>query len=242
MLYTIFGFLAGYSGHIVWRVFLGIDSFEFPARNYGDMAFRTWGRPMRYLTNFLQSVALLLITGQVALQYGENISQVSKFRLCFAVCPVLVVAAGFVLTQIRTLKSYGFVASFSVLLIWLVMFITMGVIAHSPPNYAIATLGSVGSSVDPSSIKKGDDGKYPPLMHYKGMPPGSLVGSVNGLMTGILAYAGVQLFVEFLAEMRKPRDFIKAVWGAQLTIYVSYLVYGCFTYYYQAQYVCALHI
>ena len=121
------------------------------------------------------------------------------FRLCYAVCPVLVVA-------------------------------------NSPPNYAVSTLGSVGSSIDPSTIKKDKNGHYPKVMHYVGMPGGSLVGSVNGLMSGVLAYAGVQLFVEFLAEMRRPRDFIKAVWGAQMTIYVSYVVYGAFVYYFQGQY------
>lgn len=147
MLYTVFGFLAGYSGHIVWRVFLGIDSFEFPARNYGDLALRTWGRPMRYLTNFIQAIALILITGQVTLQYGENISQVSMFRLCFAVCPVLVAIVGFFLSQIRSLKLYGIVANFSVFLIVITVFITMGIIAHSPPNFAIASLGSVGRYV-----------------------------------------------------------------------------------------------
>lgn len=41
------------------------------------------------------------------------------------------------------------------------------------------------------------------------MPPGSLVGSINGLLSGVLAYAGLQLFVEFMAEMRRPRDFWK---------------------------------
>jgi len=51
-----------------------------------------------------------------------------------------------------------------------------------------------------------------------------------------LGYAGAQLFVEFLAEMRRPRDFIKAMWGAQFFIYTVYLVYGCFVYHFQGQY------
>jgi len=52
----------------------------------------------------------------------------------------------------------------------------------------------------------------------------------------VLAYAGAQLFVEFLAEMRRPRDFIKAMWGAQFFIYTVYLIYGCFVYHFQGQY------
>ena len=34
-LFTVFGFMAGYSGYLIRHVFLGVDSYEFPARNYG---------------------------------------------------------------------------------------------------------------------------------------------------------------------------------------------------------------
>lgn len=228
--------MAGYSGYLIWRVFLGVDSYEFPARNYGDLAFRTWGPILRYITNTFQAIALLLIVGQVTIQFGENISQVSKFRLCYIACPVIFACAGFFVTQIRTLKAYGWVANLAVWINLLVIFITMGVMAHSPPNYAIATLGSAGSAVDQSTITPDNHGNYPPIMHYNNLPPNGLVGSVNGLLSGVLAYAGAQLFVEFMAEMRRPRDFIKAMWGAQFFIYSVYLIYGCYVYHFQGQY------
>ncbi|TAQ85399.1 hypothetical protein B7494_g6290 [Chlorociboria aeruginascens] len=234
--FTIFGFFAGYSGYLIWRVFLGIDSHEFPAKNYGDLGFRTWGTTARYTTNIMQAIGLILLLGQVTIQFGENLSLVSKFKLCYIVCPLLFVIAGFFITQIRTLKSYGLVANMAVWLNLLVIFITMGVIANSPPNYAISVLGSAGSAVDPDSIKPDDAGNYPPVMHYSNLPPNGLVGSINGLLQGVLAYAGAQLFVEFLAEMRRPYDFIKAMWGAQFFIYSVYLIYGCFVYHFQGQY------
>lgn len=235
-LYTVFGFMAGYSGYLIWHVFLGIDSYEFPARNYGDLGFRTWGTAARYVTNIIQALGLLLLLGQVTIQYGENISQVSKFRLCYIVCPVLFVCVGFFLTQIRTLKAYGWVANLAVWLNLLVIFISMGVMAHSDPNFAISVLGSAGSAVDASTITPDAAGNYPPVMHYGGLPNNSLVGSINGLLSGVLAYAGAQLFVEFLAEMKRPRDFIKAMWGAQFFIYCVYLIYGCYVYHFQGQY------
>ena len=235
-LYTVFGFMAGYSGYLIWHVFLGLDSYEFPCRNYGDLAFRTWGTTARYLTNILQALALLLILGQVTIQFGQNISQVSKFRLCYIICPLLFVIAGFFMTQIRTLKNYGFVATFAVFLNLLVIFISMGVIAHSPPNYAISVLGSSGSAVDKTTITPDSQGNYPPIVHYGGLPAANLVGSINGLLSGVLAYAGAQLFVEFLAEMKRPRDFLKAMWGAQFFIYSVYLIYGCYVYHFQGQY------
>ena len=235
-LYTVFGFMAGYSGYLIWHVFLGLDSYEFPCRNYGDLGFRTWGTTARYVTNIMQALGLLLLLGQVTIQYGQNISQVSKFRLCYIICPLLFVIAGFFMTQIRTLKNYGLVANFAVWLNILVIFITMGVMAHSPPNYAISTLGSAGATVDPSTITPDAQGNYPPIVHYGGLPAPNLEGSINGLLSGVLAYAGAQLFVEFLAEMKRPRDFLKAMWGAQFFIYSVYLIYGCYVYHFQGQY------
>ncbi|KAH8690322.1 transmembrane amino acid transporter protein-domain-containing protein [Talaromyces proteolyticus] len=234
-LYTVFGLMAGYSGYLVWRVFMGLDSHQFPVRNYGDIAFRSCGQTIRYITNIMQAIALLLLVGQVTIQFGENISQVSKFRLCYAVCPVIFVCVGFLVSQIRTLKSFGWIANLSVWVNLLVIFISMGVIANSLPNYEISTLGSAGSAVDPDTITP-VNGVYPAIMHYNGLPPNGLVGSINGLLSAVLAYAGVQLFVEFMAEMKRPRDFIKAMWGAQFFIYTVYLVYGCFIYHFQGQY------
>ena len=235
-LYTVFGFMAGYSGYLIWHVYLGLDSYEFPCRNYGDLAFRTWGTTARYLTNILQALGLLLLLGQVTIQFGQNISQVSQFRLCYIVCPLLFVIAGFFMTQIRTLRNYGLVANLAVWLNLLTIFITMGVMAHSPPNYAISVLGSSGGVVNPATITPDTQGNYPPIVHYGGLPAANLVGSINGLLSGVLAYAGAQLFVEFLAEMRRPRDFLKAMWGAQFFIYSVYLIYGCYVYHFQGQY------
>ncbi|EME79751.1 uncharacterized protein MYCFIDRAFT_37637 [Pseudocercospora fijiensis CIRAD86] len=235
-LYTVFGFFAGYSGYLVWRMFLGVDSYQFPCKNYGDLAFRTWGVTARHITNTIQALGLLLILGQVTIQFGQNISQVSKFRLCYIVCPLLFVITGFALGQVRTLRQLGLVANLAVWLNLLVIFMTMGFVSHSPPNYAAAVLGSAGSAVDPASITPDANGVYPAIVHYNGLPASNLVGSINGLLSGVLAYAGVQLFVEFMAEMKRPTDFLKAMWGAQFFIYTVYMVYGCFIYYYQGQY------
>ncbi|KAK3674924.1 hypothetical protein LTR78_005268 [Recurvomyces mirabilis] len=236
-LYTVFGICAGYSGFQLWHAYLGLDSHQFPVKNYGDLAFRLSGSGARYTVNILQALALLLVLGQITIQQGQALSEVSKFRLCYAVCPVIFIIVGFFLGQIRTLRAYGWVANLAVWLNLLVIFISMGAFAHSPPYYEIATLGSAGGLVDPASITPNADGIYPPIIHYAGMPPsGSFVAALNGLLSGVFAYGGAQLFVEFMAEMRRPRDFIKAMWGAQFFIYAVYLIYGCYTYYWQGQY------
>ncbi len=97
--------MAGYSGYLVWRVFLGVDSYEFPAKNYGDLAFRTLGTIGRHITNFIQALGLLLLLGSVTILFGQNISQMSQFKLCYIVCPLIFVVVGCLLTQIRTLRN-----------------------------------------------------------------------------------------------------------------------------------------
>ncbi|KAJ5698581.1 hypothetical protein N7462_000586 [Penicillium macrosclerotiorum] len=228
--------MAGYSGYLIWRIFLGIDSYQYPVKNYGDLGFRTLGRFGRYVTNVCQGISLLLILGQVTILFGQNISQVSKFHLCYCVCPAIFACAGFLLSQVRTLRNYGWFANLAVWMNLLVVFISIGAMANSPPNYQISRLGSAGSAVDPNTIMPDKTGSYPPIIHYVTLPTSRLIGAVNGMLSGVTAYAGAQLFVEFLAEMKRPRDFIKAMWGAQFFIYTVYLVYGCVVYYLQGQY------
>ncbi|KAF3763460.1 hypothetical protein M406DRAFT_347157 [Cryphonectria parasitica EP155] len=237
ILYSVFGFMAGYGGYLLWHIFLGLDSYQFPLRNFGDLGFRLYGGWARHILNVLQALALLLILGQVTIQNGQALSQVSKFRICYAVCPIIFVAAGFALGQVRTLRRFGLIANLAIWLNLLVIFITMGIMAHSPPNFAISVLGSAGALVDPDSITPDANGIYPPVKHYNYLPdPSSLTGSLNGLMSGVLAYGGAQLFIEFMAEMRRPYDFLKAMWGAQFFIYSVYMIYGCYVYYFQGQY------
>lgn len=91
-------------------------------------------------------------------------------------------------------------------------------------------------AIDPATITPDANGDYPPIVHYGGLPTSNLIGSINGLLSGVLAFAGLQLFVEFMAEMKRPHDFLKGMFIAQAVIYTCYVVYGCFMYYYQGQY------
>ncbi|KAI1324924.1 transmembrane amino acid transporter protein-domain-containing protein [Xylariaceae sp. FL0255] len=235
-IFTAFGIVSTYSGYTLWRVWKGVDSNEFPARNYGDLAFRAWGSTARHIVNVIQALGLLLLLGQVTILFGQNISELSKYRICYIVCPLIFIIIGFFLTQIRSLKNFGWIANFGFWLNLFAIFISMGAVVHNPPNYPISTLGSVGSSIDPSSITPDANGVYPPIQTYSGLPSLNLVGSVNGILSGVLAWAGIQLFTEFMAETKRPNDFLKGMFIAQFVIYVVYIVYGTFTYHYQGQY------
>ncbi|OQU95189.1 hypothetical protein CLAIMM_01433 isoform 2 [Cladophialophora immunda] len=236
-LFTAFALVASYSGFLLWKVYLGLDSTEYPLLNYGDIVLRLFGSFARHIVNILQVVQFIAITGQVIIQNGQGISQAARFRICYAVCCVIFTAVGFGVSQIRTLRNYGMISALAVCLNLLTIFMTMGVMAHSPPNFAISVLGSSGSATLPDTIAPDKQGHYPSIRHYGGLPnPNSLVGSINGLMQSVFAFGGAQMFVEIMAEMRRPYDFIKSLCAAQFFIWVVYLTYGCYVYHFQGQY------
>jgi hypothetical protein len=56
-------------------------------------------------------------------------------------------------------------------------------------------------------------------------------------MNAVYAYSGTQIFLDFMAEMSQPRNFLKSMWGSQFFIYICYMMYGLYMYGYQGQYV-----
>ena len=63
------------------------------------------------------------------------------------------------------------------------MFISIGVIAHSAPNYSIAILGSIRGLVNVISITLDTNGVYPPIIYNTALPDlENFIGSIVGLM------------------------------------------------------------
>jgi hypothetical protein len=128
-------------------MFLGLDSHQYPMRTYGDIAFRLYGTPMRHLVNILQSIQLLFNVGIIVIGNGQGLSQVAKFRLCYAVCCLVFALVGFIIGQVRTLQKFGWLANAA---IWMNVFIivtSMGVAAHSGVNYLAAPQASAGAGL-----------------------------------------------------------------------------------------------
>ena len=216
--------------------YLGIDSHEFPCKSYGDIGFRLYGHVGRYALNILQAIQLLCNVAVITISNGEALSEATKFKLCYAVCCLIWAIGGFFVGQIRTLQKFGWLANFAIWINLLIIFLTMGFIAHSPPLYS-ASGSSAGYSINPDLVTPDAAGNYPPIQHSAGLPDKSNFGaSVNGLMQAVYSYGGAMLFPEFMAEMKRPKDFLKAMWSAQIFIYVVYMLYGLYWYAYQGQY------
>jgi Transmembrane amino acid transporter protein len=104
----------------------------------------------------------------------------------------------------------------------------MGVMAHSPPNYILYQAANPDFDINkPDPIKV--SGQSPPGL--------TIADNVNGLMNAVFSFGGATLFVELMAEMRRPMDFWKGLLCADLLIYLAYMIYGIYCYAMQGQYV-----
>ncbi|KAG2036564.1 transmembrane amino acid transporter protein-domain-containing protein [Suillus americanus] len=218
--FFVFGILAAYGGFLLWWMFLKLDSERYPVRSFGDLGQRIYGRWFKYVCNILQSLQLVFNVGIIILQNGQGLSQMAKFKLCFSVCNVVWTLAGMILGQIRTLQKFGKVANLSIWLNITVLIMTMAFVANSPPNYTASPTGQYAGPVITQAIN---------LQPFQ--------DQLNGIMQIVFSYGGAMIFVEFMAEMRRPMDFWKAMAYSQIFIFVVYMFFGLFVYTYQGQYV-----
>lgn len=216
--FIAFAIMAAYSGLLLWYMFMKLDSDKHPLRSFGDLAYRIYGGWFRHVCNVLQSLQLILNVGLIILSNGQGLSQMAKFKLCFSVCNVVWMLGGMMLGQIRTLRKFGWVADFAVWLNIITLIITMGAVAHTPPNYE-------GSGLPPGPVQ---------TLAINNQP---FEEQLNGIMQMVFSYGGAMIFIEFMAEMRRPMDFWKAMAFAQLFITTVYMFFGLFVYSYQGQFV-----
>lgn len=60
MFYFLVGVMALYTGLILWRLFVRLDSARYPVKTYADIAERIFGRAARNVVNVLQSLQLII--------------------------------------------------------------------------------------------------------------------------------------------------------------------------------------
>jgi len=227
-LYVVFAGFAAYGGFLLWWQFVGLDSPKYPLRNYGDLGFRVYGNWARQIINVLQSCQFFLNVTLLIVTEGQGLAQMAQGPsgngfLCFVVAQLIFMLLGFLLGQIRTLQRLGFLANVAVWLNVFVIIMSMIVI----PIY--------GPKVAAFSSYKVPPGQPISVTAY--WPEGSTVTDhINGLMNAVFAYGGATLFVELMAEMRRPMDFYKGFICAEIFIFVVYITIGTVVYSFQGQY------
>nr|GAT43606.1 predicted protein [Mycena chlorophos] len=237
ILYFFMGAIAAYTGLILWRLYIRLDSNRYPIRSYGDIMHRIYGTTARRIANVMQSIQLIIVVGIICLANGQSVSQIAKGHICFSLAIIIWAIFGCVIGQIRTLRNYGWLANVAVWINLLIIFTAMGFVSHSPPNFSAAQ-SSLGVSPGPVVTEK-----------FAKVP---LFDQVNGIMNMLVkilpflsfvhpqfrvyAYGGAMIFPEMLAEMRRPMDFWKGMVMAQMLIFSAYLLFGAFVYSQQGQF------
>jgi hypothetical protein len=124
------------TGWLLWKMFLELDSDRYPLSTYGDVAFRIYGPWARHSVNVLQSVQILFNVGVIIIGNAQGLSEVVTGRVCFSVLCLIWAVLGVVIGQIRTLAKLSYLTNLAIWMNLLVMFMVMGVVAHTEPYYA----------------------------------------------------------------------------------------------------------
>ncbi|KAL1407205.1 hypothetical protein Q8F55_006621 [Vanrija albida] len=226
LVYTFFFLLAFGSGQILWRMYLGLDSEVYPVTCYADLGERTFGPAARHVFNVLQSLQLIMNVAILIIGNGQTLATIINYKFCYIVLNVFWALAGMVAGQIKSLRNFAWFTNLNIWLNLVVMAITMAGIAIYAP---------VPSQSNHKDLSQ-------PIMR-SGWVPSYTVGwfeQVGGVQLAVFSYGGAMIFTEFMAEMRRPRDFWKAAFFSQLFCYVMYMFFGLFCYSYQGQYTAML--
>jgi hypothetical protein len=83
------------------------------------------------------------------------------------------------------------------------------------------------SSYDPIPSQSGHD-FLGPIEHSAWVPTytAGWYMQVQGVQQVVFAYGGAMIFTEFMAEMRRPRDFWKAAFAGQFFCWFMYMFFG----------------
>jgi amino acid permease len=226
ILFSVMGVIAGYTGLILWHLYLHLDRPQTPIRNFSALTGRIFGSKARVITNWLQSIQLLFNVSVIILGNAQGLSQIFNGKICFSVLALLWASWGMLLGQIKSLKNFTHLSNMAIWMNFLVIFITMAVIPNSEPNYASA-LAQNGIPYGPVETA-----------WFIQIP---FTQQVVGVCQIVYSFGGQLMFIELIAEMKNPRDFIKAALSAQTVILVCYLTFGVFCYHYQGQFMC-IHV
>ncbi|KAF7969159.1 hypothetical protein HWV62_28208 [Athelia sp. TMB] len=222
LVYTCFFLLAVGAGQIIYRLYLALDSEKYPVKCYADLGERTFGKIVRHIFNVVQSLQLLFNVALLIIGNGQTLASIIEFKFCYIALNVFFAILGGVGGQIRSLRNFAWFANINIWLNILVMIMTMVGIAKYAPVPGESGHTSLADPIQTSGwVPSYTQGWYQ---------------QVSGVQLAVFAYGGAMIFTEFMAEMRRPKDFWKAAFVAQTFCYLMYMFFGIFCYAFQGQY------
>ncbi|KAF2171330.1 hypothetical protein M409DRAFT_18445 [Zasmidium cellare ATCC 36951] len=236
-MFVLMGLAAAASGWMIWKTFLALDSSRFPVLSFGDPFFRLFGPRARHAINFAQGLQMFLSVCVLQLGQTNVVAQLGESaNLCFIVCGIIALVVGMASGYLRSLKHLSWLSNAAV---WLNV-ATFIIVCVAAAKYGPDPVPQVNGGILPKSWAKNPA----PVKTFIGVPPARyqptdtdlFAAEFNGINSIVYAYSGAVLFIAFMAEMRHPMDFWKAVFCAQFFICVVYSFFGAFAYTYYGQY------
>lgn len=228
-MFVLMGLAAAASGWMIFKTFMALDSSRFPVMSFGDLFFRLFGPKTRHAINFAQCLQMFLSVCVLQLGQTNIIAQLGESaNLCFIVCGVIALVVGMASGYLRALKHISWLSNAAVWLNVSAFIITCVAAALYGPD----PVPQVNSGILPKAWATDPA----PVRVFIGVPPTEyqpteynlFPAEFNGINSIVYAYSGAVLFVAFMAEMRHPMDFWKAVFCAQAFICVVYSFFGAF--------------
>lgn len=157
----------------------------------------------------------------VLILQAQVLAALISFKFCFAALSAFFAVGGMVLTQMRTIRNVAWLTNINLFVQLALVFIT---------SYGVAMY-------DPVPAQSGHRDLSEPIRSSSWIPAGvDWHQQIAGVQLAVFSYGGAMIFIEFLAEMRRPADFWKAALCAQFLCWATYMFFGLFAYSMQGQY------
>lgn len=187
----------------------------------------TPGKAVRHFFNILQSLQLVFNVAILIIGCGTKLATIIKYKFCFIALCVFWALLGMIAGQIKSFRNFAWFTNIN---IWL--------------NLCMMIIVMVASGIyDPVPSQSNHDDLSEPKVTTGWIPPYTKTSwylQVQGVQLAVFAYGGAMIFTEFMAEMRRPRDFWKAALCGQMFCYLMYMLFGLFVYAMQGQYTAIL--
>lgn len=177
----------------------------------GDLGYMFFGPIGGFLFGWLYWILLVLTCGAAVLTTTVSLNALSDHAICTMAFAGIVVAVGLAGAFIRQLHKVAFLSYFGFTAVWLSIWIlTIAVLVQDRP--AAAPLDA------------------PLDKQIKAFGNASFSESLSAVTSQLFALLGNVTFYSMSAEMKKPRDFTKAVLAGQGFVCLNYLLVGCMVY------------
>jgi len=199
---VIFLVISYYLGVLVSR----LASMFSSALTFGDLAEPSCGRIGYIVAHWSQQIYLVLTCGLYVLLASKSLQlMLYDYELCQPIAGLIIAAIFLIPAQLRNLHEISFIALLSFLCIVGYILICLHEMSGNGQEGGGGTTMSIAEDTDFASFS-------------------------SALMGIVFAFSGIEVYLEFIAEMKDPENFYKALRFSLGTVGLVYICVSSYTY------------